>query len=297
MTFALLLGLAVAACTPVRGPLVLAGDLAAADPRFAVAPKGASVGFSPAPGSRRVFSESEMVRLAKRFNVEGEPRELCFEFAMHKLQNGDVLTAMRLAIPGAEFELVELPAFAVPAGPLTFTRTALPKPPLSRPEDAVVWRGSIQYAEDRKFLVWAKVHASVAARRVVAVRDITAGKKITAEDIELREGRFFPDAERWAASAEEVVGRKAHTFVRAGSALRAGVLLGGGELIARGDTVVVAVDAGAAHLSIEARAETGGGVGDAVKLRNPKSGKLFQARVTGKGSAEIVSPETAAKDK
>jgi len=298
MTFALLFGLALAACTPVRGPLVLAGDLAVADPRFSVAPTDATAGFSPAPGSRRVFSEGEMGRLGKRFNVEGQFHELCFEFAMHKLENADVLAAMQKAIPGADFELVEISAFAVPEGPLTFAQATLAKPPQSRPEDSVIWRGSIQYAEGRKSVVWAKVRASIAGKRVVAVRDIAAGKEITAEDVELREGKFFPDSERWAATAEEMVGRKALLSVRAGSALRASALLGGGEMIARGDTVVVAVDAGATHLSIEARAETGGSLGDAVKFRNPKSGKVFQARVTGKGLAAIVSLDTAAaKDK
>ncbi len=295
--FALLSGLALAACTPVHGPLVLAGDLAAADPRFAVAPPEATAGFSPAPGSRRVFSESEVDRLGKRLGVEGKAHELCFEFAMRKLPGEDVLAAMGKAIPGAEFELVETSNFNVPEGPLTFARAALPKPPQSRPEDAVVWRGSIQYAEGRKFAVWAKVRVSVVARRVIAIRDITAGREITAADVEARDGKFFPDSERWAVAAEEVVGRKALTSVRAGSVLRANALLAGREMIARGDTVVVAVDAGAAHLSIESRAETGGGLGDVVKLRNPKSGKVFEARVTGKGLAAVRSTETAAKEK
>ncbi len=54
-----------------------------------------------------------------------------------------------------------------------------------------------------------------------------------------------------------------------------------------GERVSVEVRAGAAHLSIEAIAETSGRPGESVTLRNVESGRKFRAIVAGPGMARI----------
>jgi hypothetical protein len=55
----------------------------------------------------------------------------------------------------------------------------------------------------------------------------------------------------------------------------------------RGERVSVEVTSGAAVLRLQADAESAGRAGDAVLIRNPESGKIFQARVEGKGKVVV----------
>jgi hypothetical protein len=57
--------------------------------------------------------------------------------------------------------------------------------------------------------------------------------------------------------------------------------------VERGDTVAVEVTSGAALIKFEARAETGGGRGEAVVLRNPATKTCFSAQVAGKGKVTL----------
>jgi flagella basal body P-ring formation protein FlgA len=57
--------------------------------------------------------------------------------------------------------------------------------------------------------------------------------------------------------------------------------------VARGDVVTVHVFEGAAHLSMEGRAQQDGVKGANILVRNPSSGKDFRAQVTGKDQVTI----------
>jgi hypothetical protein len=80
-------------------------------------------------------------------------------------------------------------------------------------------------------------------------------------------------------------------FVRSAAAIAAAVaarkpVLEGPEVL-RGEHVAVVVTSGAALLRFQADAESSGRRGDNVLVRNPDNGKLFQARVEGKGKVTI----------
>ena len=217
--------LMLGSCVPVRDSVLHGRDLAEADVHFAAVDPDTALGYAPVPGSRRVISEAEMTRLAKRFGIDGAVHEACFQYAMTKLDPSAVKTAMEEAIPGAQIEVLETGKFEVPEGKTVFSVASLPKPPIAHPDEPVIWRGSIEYAPNRRFTIWAKVRV---ARTDMAVQ--------------------------------------------------------------RGDEVVVQVEAGGARIKISARAESQAALGETVKLRNPKSGKVFEARVTGKGSASLIAP-------
>ncbi|HEV2201294.1 MAG TPA: flagella basal body P-ring formation protein FlgA [Bryobacteraceae bacterium] len=57
--------------------------------------------------------------------------------------------------------------------------------------------------------------------------------------------------------------------------------------IQRGQKVAVEVTSGAARLRFDADAESSGRAGDTVLIRNPENGRLFQARVEGKGKVVV----------
>lgn len=57
--------------------------------------------------------------------------------------------------------------------------------------------------------------------------------------------------------------------------------------VARGERVLVEVTSGAARLAFETTAESAGGLGNFVLVRNPANGRLFPAKVAGKGKVVI----------
>ena len=62
----------------------------------------------------------------------------------------------------------------------------------------------------------------------------------------------------------------------------------------RGDLVDVTAISGAAQLHVPALAETPGRQGDMISLKNPRSGKIFRARIEGKDKALVMPwPQTA----
>ena len=291
MAFLFLLGWVAAECTPVHGISIQGRDLAAADSAFSSVAPEAVVGYAPAPGLQRRYSEAEMARLAKQLHVEAAARELCFTYPVQPLVANAVEKAMQEALPGASIELVEMMRAGVPDGSLRFPLASLSVPAASQPEDPVLWRGSVEYAANRRIAVWARVRVRVNSARVVTLKDTVAGDTILAANVELRQIHAFPGGGPWAQRVEDVAGRKALRGLRAGDPIPASGLQPEGQAISRGDLVTVDVEAGAARIRISARAETAAGVGEPVKLRNVKSGKIFEARVTGKDAALVIAGE------
>jgi len=293
MIAVLLFSVAASACAPVHDSVLRARDLATVDARFMAAPPEEVIGYAPAPGSRRVFSEAEIARLAKRFAIEGAGHAVCFAYAMKPLDRDAALAAIALAIPGVEAEIVDTPHFAVPEGRIVFPLNALPKPPPSRVAEPVVWRGYIEYAEGRRFTIWASVHLSVSRERIFAKADLAVAHAIAPDEIEVRTVAEFPDGARWVEAAADAVGHRTVRLIKTGTRIPVTAVEPSIQAVGRGDEVRVEVAAGGARLQIDARAEGSAALGSMVKLRNPKSGKLFEARVTGKGTAEVIAPIAA----
>jgi hypothetical protein len=57
--------------------------------------------------------------------------------------------------------------------------------------------------------------------------------------------------------------------------------------VERGERVSVEVSAGNARLTFEAEAASAGRAGDSVLVKNPENGRLFQAKVQGKGKVAV----------
>jgi hypothetical protein len=94
-----------------------------------------------------------------------------------------------------------------------------------------------------------------------------------------------------AASPDSAVAVESVCFVRTASSVAAAVTTRKPALaepdVLRGEHVAVVVTSGAALLRFQADAESSGRRGDNILVRNPDNGKLFQARVEGKGKVMI----------
>jgi hypothetical protein len=58
--------------------------------------------------------------------------------------------------------------------------------------------------------------------------------------------------------------------------------------VERGDKIAIEVSSGGARLTFDATAESSGRAGDSIMVRNPESGRLFRAKVEGKGRASVT---------
>lgn len=281
-------GLVCAGCLPVSGNRILGRDLAAADARFAALPATLTVGFAPAPGATRVFTGTELQRVARANGMPvADYGEICFALPMRQLKKEDVSQAMRRWLPeGAVLKVLEVPKAEQPAGTIEFPVAGLePMNPLT--PGVQVWHGHITYAETHQQPIWARVELRVTVTAVVAVRDLPANMPIRAAALRI-ETRTGPlDRRKAATRIEDVAGRMPKRSLEAGATIPLGVLAEA-PTVRRGDPVEVEVQSGLARVRFEAVAESAACEGDIIELRNPANGKTFKAKLDAGPKALLV---------
>jgi flagella basal body P-ring formation protein FlgA len=283
----------VETCAQVSGDTIRVSDLTAVAPTLATLPPDEVVGYTPAPGVRRLITRQELVRLAERHGVHLEAGAgACVERSSVRLSKERLEAALRAALkeaassgaPEPRVEVLEFSRYPVPEGELEFARSGLPTPP--RTGTAVVWRGHVRYGGNRSVPVWARIKLAVSGKGLVAVESLPAGRPVRAEQVRLASLEWFPLSETPAQGAGLVVGRVPRRAIPAGAPILAAALTQA-QQIERGDTVTVDVSSGAAQLRFEARAETSGSAGESVLLRNPSNGRTFSGRVEAKGRVTV----------
>jgi flagella basal body P-ring formation protein FlgA len=285
--------LLLAACLPLAGDgdHITAADLAPAEPAFSALAPDTAIGYAPAPGIPRILTLAELARQARRYGLDFEPKaEICVERPVAPLSPEAVLEAIQssLALTEARIELVEQSRYPVPKGPLEFPRTGLAAPSPSQAQAAALWRGSVRYAGNRRFAIWARVRILVRIQRVVAVETLRAGQPIEAAQLRLETYEGFPLRIQPLASIEQAAGLMPRRSIAAGAVLSASELDKPYE-VSRGDAVRVGVSSGDARLELNGKAEASGRRGQTILVRNPANGKRFSARVEGAGRVEVGS--------
>jgi flagella basal body P-ring formation protein FlgA len=278
-----------AACLEIPGERILARDLAGAVPGFSALPPELPVGFAPAPGARRILTRQGLERLASQHGLAiTSAAEICLERPMESLTQERVLGALRTALDlkDAQLEVLDFSRHPVPRGELEFPRSGLAPPAAARSLASLLWRGRVRYAGGRSYPVWARVRISIPGQQVVAVQNLTAGRPIEAAQVEIVTAELNPFSERPAGALEQVIGRLPRRSILSGSPLVPSGLAARKQ-VERGEMVSVEVFSGAAQLSIQAQAESGGNAGDVIALRNPATGRRFPARVEGERKAVI----------
>jgi flagella basal body P-ring formation protein FlgA len=278
-----------AGCLPVVGDRIYARDLAAADPAFASLPASRAVGFAPSPGAKRVFTASELGKIARANGMTSAAvREACFEIPMRPISKEDLSASMRRALPtDVDLTLIEVPQGDFPAGSFEFPLTTL-EPAVPGAGAVRMWRGSIRYGDTLRARIWARVDVRRPFSAVVAATYIPRNAAVTASQLRLATVSIALGQERGLARGiEEVIGSIAKSDVPAGTPLSVAAL----EkplAVRRGDPVLVEVQSGRARIRMDALAEISARTGEELDLRNTSTGKVFHARLEGAGKAVIV---------
>ena len=278
------------ACRALETDTVFARDVAAVVPDFERIAGDFRLGYVSTNGTPRVFQGADLQRIARNQGFElTDPPDLCFVLKTFVPQPREIEAAMRATladIPGiakAKIEIVSSSQRSMPPGDLTFPRTGLQQPAGGARE--VIWRGFVRH-EDQQFPIWAKARITVSTTRIVASKDIPAGKPIQASQVRLESCEDYLLDQATARHLDEVIGYIPKNLLRADLPIRKSQITPPAD-IAKGEIVRVEVSSGAAHLVLRGKAQTEGTKGSLIVIRNLSSGKDFSARVAGKGRAVV----------
>lgn len=276
------------ACTAVDGDRIVGSDLARADARFAVIGRDATIGFSPVPGSQRIFDISVLVDFARRYGIPEQGfKPLCFERATEQLTEATLRPILERALgAGTKLEIVEFSRFPVPNGQVEFSAADLPHPTVSTADAVVVWRGRVRYGERSTVSVWAKVRILRLETWLEAVCPIPARTKIGPAQIATKSGWRFPFSALPLSDPSAAVGKAALRSIAPGQVIMPALLTTADE-VERGDAVDVEVASGGVRLKFAGRADTSGHPGEVIVVTAAGNGRRYRARIQEKGKVVI----------
>lgn len=279
------------ACSPVDGTHIFLRDLAQVESRFAAGDPELDVGFAPDPGSRRTFFPAELARIASKAGIKPDGQgdvlyqPVCFQRRARVLQLDDLLPALKAWAPEhAQIEITEWTKTPVPEG-----EVIVPNPTVSNRncKEPILLHGYVVFDGHRRAPIWMRARITAHKEIVIARAVLEAGTRSTPDQFQIEQRDVVNDWNTLPVSMEQVVGKIARKRIPEGSA----VSLGDWKQplpVEPGSSVTVDVRDGATHLEFDARAETGGAVGNTITLRNASSGKRFSARVTGENKASVT---------
>jgi flagella basal body P-ring formation protein FlgA len=286
--------LANAACLEISSSEITAGDLARAVPVFQALDPSTQLGFMPLPGAERVLSSRELRLIARQHSLDVQDQsipDLCVKRQVRQLTRDEIQKTLSksLGMPDAQVDVVDFSNQPLPPGDLEFRVSGLNRPPRSRPDDPVIWRGRLVYDGRHSANIWARVRISVQRTWLVAAEDITAGQAIRAADVQQISGRTFPFPASSLQSPESIVGKVARRGIPRGQRIAAGALQDPLDVV-KGETVRVNVTEGLASIALDAVARTGGRKGDVIVVHNPSTGRDFRAVIEDRGQVSVPSP-------
>jgi len=273
-------------CALVAGERILGRDMAAAVPQLALLPPDLPVGYSPMPGVRRIFLIAELQELANRHGIStkiGAP--VCFSWAVHPLSRQEIVEALKKSLAGidADLEITDQCRVPVPQGEVVFPLTGL----TAESSHPAFWNGYVRYAENRKFTTWVQVRVTVHENRIVAAHALSAGEMIGPADIKTVAYSGPLQSTAVLHKDQDAAGKCPVRPIAAGTFL-AESMLAVPQDVERQQLVTVHIHCGATLVETQGIAVESGHRGDVIKIRNPKTGRLFLGLISGHGAVTVV---------
>lgn len=128
---------------------------------------------------------------------------------------------------------------------------------------------------------------------LVAAHPLSRNSLILSSDVVVAEVDVGNLRHSYYTTPEEVVGLLVKRPVRANQVINAAALRLP-RLVRRGDMVLVVAENGSVRVQIEGVAMADGALGDMIRVKNPRSGRIIRAEVRDKGEVRVVLPSTDA---
>ena len=132
----------------------------------------------------------------------------------------------------------------------------------------------------------ATAQVEVTAPVVVALRELTANKRVREEDVSVEPRRLERAASLYVRAPSQLRGKIVRHHVAAGEALTTDELVA--EIVVKvGDAVRIVGESGTLQVAVAGEARASGRVGDRIQVRNTQSGSLLQAIVVDEGLVRV----------
>ena len=274
------------ACNPIHSDWIYGRDMAAAVPGLAKLPPDLRVGLSPVPGRSRIFRIADLRKLALENQLSTSfTSDVCFSWPVSVPSRESLTVAMKATLGAqiSKIDIVEQSLLPAPDGKIVFPASGLS----GSSDGPVLWRGYVEYAQDRRFMIWARVLITVEQERVIATADLTPDQPIRADQVKVQHYSGPANTRRFFSDTANAVGLLPRRSIIAGTPLTDDMLQAPLE-VERGALVSVIVQNGAAHIEAQGLAEQSGRIGDVISVKNPKSEQPFRARIIKTGTVVVV---------
>jgi flagella basal body P-ring formation protein FlgA len=270
---------------------IRAGDLASRVPAFSRLPADEMIAEAPAWGRRQVITQQDLrsMALTRGISLQDEAPDLCVEAAGQRFDQASLTETIRGVIgdESVQIEIVDWIRSPIPQGTVEFPTASRSRAPFGRAQDPVLWRGLVRHQNGlRTTPIWVRLRAYTMQVQLVAARDLRIGTVIGENDVR-EERREVPwGAAQAAPGRSDVIGMRLRRSLRSGQVLVRDVLAAEPK-VAAGKPVSVAVESGAARLSFQGFAESSGGLGQSVVVRNAETMRRFRAVVVDEGQVRV----------
>jgi flagella basal body P-ring formation protein FlgA len=278
----------VSGCHPIAGDRITGQDLAAVVPELQLLPKDFLVGYSPFPGAVRVFRAAQLQQIATSHHLPAGRiySPVCFAWHLRIPSKQELTDAVKTTLDSykADVTITDESHVPVPEGKLTFPLRGLTADTIK----PAIWNGYVTYAQGRRFNTWVQVQITVHEQRLISARPIRAGEVIAAADIKKVEYAGSMSRTPMLTDEKAVIGQCARFPIADGEAFTPSMLFPPLD-VAREDMVTVLISCGAAHIQTQGIAAESGYVGSVIHVRNPKTGRVFRARIDERGVVTVVA--------
>ena len=145
----------------------------------------------------------------------------------------------------------------------------------------------VQCQGSRPWTIYVPVTVDIYTQVAVSARNLHRGEKIAESDFVFKRTNTSRIAQSYLDTREQLVGKEVRRALRSGSVIRKQDLKEP-TMVSKGEIVVIIARSGALEVKSEATALVNGHLGEQIKVRNQKSKRIVDARVTGRGTAEIL---------
>lgn len=139
----------------------------------------------------------------------------------------------------------------------------------------------------RQWTIYVPVNVDIFTQVAVSARNLHRGETVAPGDFVFKRTNTSNIAQSYLDTPEQLLGKELRRALRSGSVIKKQDLKEP-TMISKGETVVIIARAGALEVKSEATALSNGLLGQQIKVQNQKSKRIVDARVTGRGTAEIL---------
>jgi flagella basal body P-ring formation protein FlgA len=170
----------------------------------------------------------------------------------------------------------------------TFPECAAPLNVESRDQTPLNARLSLQVscAKTEKWSIYVPVDLTIYRPVVVAVKPLTHGVTVGADDVQLNELNVTQIVGQYLSSLDDAIGKDVKRAIASGSPILE-PQLEPPLVVRRGEAVVINATSSIVAVKVSGIALTDGRLGEQIRIKNLSSTRIVQAKIVGPGQAEV----------